>query len=728
MGSELRRKTPDELLRECQEEDRPRRKGYLKIILGYASGVGKSFRMLDEARRRRERGQDVVVGAVQPRVPRPVASVLEKLEVIPLKVSDGGSAMDLDTLLARAPKVCFVDGLAYDNPPGSRNPTRWQDAEELIAAGIKVVGSVNVQYVAELRDQVEAITGKRATQTVPIAFIKSADEIEIVDAPPEEPIERTPEEQVDVARRQKQLAKLRELALLLAADVVDHQLEQYLTEHGIEQHLGTHERILVCITPRSNVAEMIEIARVIAERFHGDLFVAYVNQPNISPEDRAALEERLDIARAAGGNIGLCAVTRDHAVVYRPQPAIRHQAVADGQSRREAHPEIARHGRPGLSAVAGAIPMVETGHGNLKIFMGYAAGVGKTYQMLEEAQQLKAKGVDVVIAYFEPHNRKDTIAKAEGLESVPRRKIAYRDSTFEEMDAEAVLARRPQVAVVDEFPHTNVPGSERAKRWEDVQLLLDAGIDVLTTMNIQHLESLNDQVWTITGVRVRETIPDWVVQQADEVVMIDLTPRALLNRLERGVVYGREKAERAMQNFFRESTLVALRELALRQAAHEVEQRIEYRQADPDAIGDGSAGAGGHHKILVYVTADPQTAMLVRRAKRVSDFLDAECFAVTVQASGDLARLPDKDREAIGKHLNFARNLHIETRILEGQDAASTLVDFARRNRITQIFVTRPAEPKWLPALSRNMVQRIVAMAKDMQIVIVSDRDEPVMV
>src|SRR5262249_49210243 len=147
-------------------------------------------------------------------------------------------------------------------------------------------------------------------------------------------------------------------------------------------------------------------------------------------------------------------------------------------------------------------------------------------------------------------------------------------STLEEMYTKAILARRPQVTVVDEFPHTNVPGSERAKRWEDVQVLLDAGIHVLTTMNIQHLESLNDQVWHVTGIRVRETIPDWVVQQADEVVMIDLTPRALLHRLERGVVYGREKAERAMQNFFRESTLVALRELALRQAAHEVEHRM----------------------------------------------------------------------------------------------------------------------------------------------------------
>ena len=204
--------------------------------------------------------------------------------------------------------------------------------------------------------------------------------------------------------------------------------------------------------------------------------------------------------------------------------------------------------------------------GKLKVFLGYAAGVGKTYQMLSEAQDLHRKGHDVVIGYFEPHGRQDTIARTEGLEIVPRRRVEYRGTAFEEMDTAAILARRPAVCVVDEFPHTNVPGSERSKRWQDVDVLLDAGIDVLTTMNIQHLESLNDHVWQISGVRVRETIPDWVVQQADQVVMVDLAPEALLNRLLRGVVYAPDKAKRAMENFFQESTLVALRELALRQA------------------------------------------------------------------------------------------------------------------------------------------------------------------
>jgi two-component system sensor histidine kinase KdpD len=203
--------------------------------------------------------------------------------------------------------------------------------------------------------------------------------------------------------------------------------------------------------------------------------------------------------------------------------------------------------------------------------------------------------------------------------------------------------------------------------------------------------------------------------------MVDLTPRALLNRLERGVVYGREKAERAMQNFFRESTLVALRELALRETAHEVEHRhVNGDAATPAKEGTGSAQK--QHKILVLVTTDPGSAMLIRRAKRVGDFLDAECFAIAVQPSGDLNGLPNDDREAIERHLNFARNLHIETRILDGEDVASAIVDFARRNQITQIFLTRPRDRTWFPRLGRDLVQRIVGLAKDMQVVIVSER------
>jgi two-component system sensor histidine kinase KdpD len=366
------------------------------------------------------------------------------------------------------------------------------------------------------------------------------------------------------------------------------------------------------------------------------------------------------------------------------------------------------------------------GCGKLKIFLGYAAGVGKTYQMLDEAQTLKARGVDLVIGYFEPHGRKDTIAKTEGLEMIPRKKVAYRGSSFEEMDTEAIVARRPKVAVVDEFPHTNVPGSAREKRWEDVLLLLGEGIDVLTTMNVQHLESLNDQMAQITGVKVRETIPDWVVKQADDVVMVDLTPRALLNRLERGVVYPPDKAQRALQNFFKESSLVALREMALRQTAQEVEERIEQSEAEQHAhSGETSARTReplGHEAVVIYISEDPSTAMLIRRGKRVADVIHADCFAVFVAEQSDLASLPPAKREAIDRHLNFARNMHIETRILIGSDHAQVVVDFARLNKARQIFLPRSAGKSMDRLLRKSLISQVVSLADDMEVTIVAER------
>jgi two-component system sensor histidine kinase KdpD len=346
--------------------------------------------------------------------------------------------------------------------------------------------------------------------------------------------------------------------------------------------------------------------------------------------------------------------------------------------------------------------------------------------MLEEAQSLRAKGMDVVIGYFEPHGRKDTIAKTEGLEMIPRKIVEYRGSSFEEMDTDAIIARRPSVAVIDEFPHTNVPGSVRSKRWEDVLVILDASIDVLTTMNVQHLESLNDRMAQITGITVRETIPDWVVTQADEVVMVDVTPRALLNRLERGVVYPPEKAKRALENFFKESTLVALREMALRQTAHQVEERIEHSGGAEmgafDQQGSSVQGTGLADAVVIYISDDPSTAMLIRRGKRVADVLHARCFAVSVAGDGGLPSIERTTRDAVERHLNFARNMHIETCLLAGTDRAETLVDFARKHSARQIFLPRSAGKGFDRLLGRNLVNEVVALAHDIEVTIVADR------
>jgi two-component system sensor histidine kinase KdpD len=339
--------------------------------------------------------------------------------------------------------------------------------------------------------------------------------------------------------------------------------------------------------------------------------------------------------------------------------------------------------------------------GQLKVYLGYAAGVGKTYRMLDEAQALRAQGVDVAIGYFEPHGRQETIAKTDGLELVPRRVMAYAGTRFEEMDTEAVLRRKPAVAVVDEFAHSNVPGSKNAKRWQDVHELLDAGIGVLTTMNVQHLESLNDQVWQVTGVRVRETIPDWVVDEADECVLVDLTPRALRNRIERGVVYAPEKASRALDNFFAEANLTALRELAIRHTAHEVEEKL-------------MAPRKGE-RILICLTGHPASANLIRRGKRMADYLRADCLAVHVAP-------PQAVDETVERHMSFARNLRIQTHVVEGEDVPRTIAEFARAHLVTQIFMGRSSTRPWWKRFGETIVQQVVRQARDIQITIVAQR------
>jgi two-component system, OmpR family, sensor histidine kinase KdpD len=303
MPSAIRRRTPEELLQQLQAEEDYERRGRLKVFLGYASGVGKSFRMLDEGRRRKERGQDVVVGAIQSKTSSETQAVLSKLEGIPLREMSGVFVMDTPAILKRHPSVCLVDGLAYDNPPGSEHTSRWEDVNELLDAGISVITSVNIQYIDDLRERVERITGKRVTQTVPRSFLNSADEIVVVDAPPEMCIALEDQVRGATAGPEQKLSELREIALLLAADVVDKQLEAYLRRNGMPQTFGAQERIMVCITPRANVGPMIASGKRNADRFHGDLTVAYVRQAEISAADQQLLERNLDIARAAGANI-----------------------------------------------------------------------------------------------------------------------------------------------------------------------------------------------------------------------------------------------------------------------------------------------------------------------------------------------------------------------------------------------------------------------------------------
>lgn len=356
----------------------------------------------------------------------------------------------------------------------------------------------------------------------------------------------------------------------------------------------------------------------------------------------------------------------------------------------------------------------EKRRGHLKIYLGYAAGVGKTYQMLEDARGLKARGVDVVLAFLEPQGRNDLIERAKEFENVPLLRVACRGNYTEELNVAAILQRHPKFCIVDDLAHSNAPGSERQRRWQDVQLLLDGGVSVLTTMNVQDLASLSDQIWQITGLRVRETVPDWVFQQADEVVMVDVTPRALLHRLERGVIYSLDRAKEESARLFQEPTLVALRELAIRQTAQALEARALAKKQPAETHPD---------KILVHVTAEASTAMLLRRGRRVADYLHAACVAVFVCPAREFSELPAPERQAVERHLHFAENLRIETVILSDKNPADALVDYAHRNGVTQIFIgpTSGQPKRWFAGL--DFTDQVLYQARDLEVTVVAERN-----
>jgi two-component system sensor histidine kinase KdpD len=286
---DLCRPSPDELLRQIQAQENHEGRGRLKIFLGYAPRVGKSERMFDEGRRRLKRGQDVVIGAIQTKGSAELERTIAEFEVIP-----GGDAVNVEAILARHPQVCLIDELARDNPPGSRFNQRWRDVEELLSHGINVVSAINLQHVREQQDAVERITGRRSSHSVPVSFVNLADELVIVDVPAEEATSNlTPD----------QLGQLRELALLLAAQVVEEQLQRYMDAHGIHQSWGTQERILVCITPRSSARAMLESGARSTLRFHGQMFALYVKQGDLSREAEEALRQNLDYARKLGAEV-----------------------------------------------------------------------------------------------------------------------------------------------------------------------------------------------------------------------------------------------------------------------------------------------------------------------------------------------------------------------------------------------------------------------------------------
>lgn len=353
------------------------------------------------------------------------------------------------------------------------------------------------------------------------------------------------------------------------------------------------------------------------------------------------------------------------------------------------------------------------GRGHLKIFIGYAPGVGKTYSMLNEANRRLNRGQDIVIGYVESHEREETDKQISDLEIIPRKKINYNGVQMEEMDKDAVIARKPQTVLVDELAHTNIPGSENRKRYEDVEQILESGINVITTLNIQHLESLNDVIRQITGVTVRETIPDHIVQNADEVVVVDITPDALQNRLKRGNVYKSDKVEHALKNFFRKGNLNALREIALRQTAEEVDEELtEYMKEH--GINENWQTV---ERVMVCISPSPSAKKLIRRGARIAKRYKCEWLVVSVDCTNRFApRITPKQKEMLNAHFKLAKQLGAEIVTLTGKSVSTELANFAHDRHITQIIIGHATRSKYQILLRGSTVTKLLRQTKNIEV------------
>jgi two-component system sensor histidine kinase KdpD len=358
----------------------------------------------------------------------------------------------------------------------------------------------------------------------------------------------------------------------------------------------------------------------------------------------------------------------------------------------------------------------EKTRGTFKLFLGYAPGVGKTYNMLSEAIRRRQRGEDIVIGVVETHGRPRTAELAEQLEKIPRKKIEYKGVPFEEMDVDGILARKPQIVLIDELAHTNIEGSKHRKRYEDVLDVLAANIDVLATMNVQHIESVAPTVQSVTGIPIRETVPDWLVQRADEIVMADLTPEALQTRMRRGDIYGVDRAERALANFFRRGNLIALRELALQHVTKAVDRTLtaymDAKQID--------AHWAVRERVAVCISSNSASQMLIARGARVAEGVGGELFVLHVDTGEDTS----EEKSTLAANIQFARNLNAEVFIIKGKTVAQTAASFVREKRITHVVFGRTAVHGFRQYLYYWAIQHFLKESPNVDVHIVTQHSE----
>ncbi|CAI6051106.1 hypothetical protein COHCIP112018_01480 [Cohnella sp. JJ-181] len=750
-------------------------RGRLKILIGAVSGSGKTYHMLREGNLLKQQGIDVVICAVSTMRRADTVEQTLELERVPSIHwwKDGKEQKDLplEALLARNPEVVLVDGLAHRNRKEAQFRTRLEDIRYLMDHGISVITTINV-YELEGEDEIVfKLTGIRAEDTVPSDTLELADEVRLIDVSPETMLKRIDEgilgDRANPAMcRRGNLGVLREIALRLMAEGVNDSLEKHREAQGLVGPSGAAERILVSAQYHWNGSLHVRRGQQIARRLNGELMVVTFVRPKraLTKEQQVfkrSIQKLVEKVDAAFEEIPLARLRKLPALLVRYATANNVTRIVMGHSNRNRWQERwqgsianrvlrktrnidvfimadrAAHAgerilpvKPKPRAGADTFRRLSTGEiekkietirrGTFKVYIGAAPGVGKTFKMLQEGNLLLGKGIDVVVGLLETHGRKETAQQVGQLPIVPRAKLSYQSARLEEMDTDAIIARQPDVVLVDELAHTNVPGSRDKKRYEDVIRLLNSGISVISTVNVQHLESLNDAVEQLTGVRVRETVPDAMLKLADEVELIDVTPQMLQQRMREGKIYAAEKVDQALGSFFKIGNLIALRELALRELADDVDERLEAWDRNTSLRGIWRR----QETIFVCVDLGPRSERLIRRGFRIAHRLKAAWHVQYVGRSDDT----DSERE---KRLETLRQLcerlggKLEAAPLArgGDGIGETLLKRMTELNATLLIVGQSRRPLWHSLIKETVVHFMLRRARGIDMLIVADYD-----
>lgn len=702
------------------------KKGRLKIFIGAAPWVGKTYKMLQEAWSMRENHVDVVIGYVENHERKKTAEQIKSMEIIPRKIfwinNRKFEEMDVEAIAERHPNTAVIDELAHTNVAGSKFNKRYMDVAFLLEQGINVLTTINVQHIEDVSDEAEKITRTKVREIVPRSFIDSADEIEMIDVPPETIRERLRAEQLsskDALRhffKKENLSALRELTLRTVADTVDDRFQKSYERTSIHGPVGVKEAILVCTSFLQRSAKLIRKGYRIARALNADLYVLTIiesKEQELPLNDKERLGKLRQLAQFCHasfivesrndrnyGDVMIDVAHRCNAtqIVLGQEKSsknwffhfrspinylLKHLRYVDVQvigwkeeNRPSSFKSNTNDNRERNPLNGSQYP------GRLTVYIGAAPGVGKTYQMLRDANDMLLEGKDVVIGVIETHGRKETFDQIRQLPAIVEKKVQYNGHLYRELNIEEIIKRKPEIVVIDELAHTNIPGSAREKRYQDIIYLLKQGIHVMTAVNIQHIESLRDIVEHITGIRVRERVPDSFIDLAHQVKMIDITPQALQQRLVLGKIYAKDKIEQSISNFFRMGNLSALRELALLEVADDVDQKLDDLRGHFQETMKKS-------KILVCVNYRPHSEKLIRRGWRMADRHHADLFVMAVITSKQMTEKENKDLETL-RMLSGQFNAEFIIKSSTKKDLGKTIVKTAEQLQVERIIMGQP--------------------------------------